>query len=146
MPADQGDYDFDEVPVEDRDTLSMSVTVDISDMDDDDREILEALAALYEQNFKRIVEKNRDYGWSFLVTGEKLTLSEGSPFDNPTRSQAFGLLTRSGDKRERLIENLYGDGDANVSDEPSVTAREAANYMMFLSFVLEHPELAKRLE
>jgi len=144
----QGDYDvdFDRVDVEDRDTLSMSVTVDISDMDDDDREILEALADMYERNFQTLVQKNRDYGWSFLVTGEKLTLSEGSPFDNHTRSQAYGLLSRSGDKRERIIENLYGDGDAAVSDEPSVTAREAANYMMFLSFVLEYPELAKRLQ
>jgi len=146
MPADQDDYDFDEVPVEDRDTLSMSVTVDISDMDDDSKQIFEALADLYERNFQEIVQKNRDYGFSFLVTGEKLTLSDGTPFDSHTRSQAYGLLTRSGDKRERIIENLYGNGDAAVSDEPSVTARESANYMMFLSFVLEYPELAERLE
>ncbi len=110
--GESGKESFEAVDVTDRDTLSMSVTVDISDMDDDSKEIFDVLADIYEQNFKEIVNKNRDYGFSFLVTGQKLTLSEGSPFDNPTRSQAYGLLTREGDKRERIIENLYGDGDA----------------------------------
>jgi len=137
-----GEQGFEKVDPEDRDTITMSVTMDVSDMDDRDKEILSVIADIYEDNFQEIVNKNRDYGFSFLITGQKLTNSPGSPFDNVTRSQAYGLLTRCGDKRERLIENIYGDGDAAVSDEPHVTAREAANYYLFLSFVLEHPELA----
>lgn len=137
--------DFSSVPVQDRDTLSMSVTVDISDMDTHSKQIFEELASIYEDNFMEIVEKNRDYQWSFLTTGEKLSMSDGVPFDNAARAQAFGLLTRSGDKRERLIENIYGDGDANVSDSPATTAREAANYYLFLSLVLDNPELTQVL-
>lgn len=140
------DSSFESVDIEDRDTLSMSVTVDISDMDDDDKEILEALAALYEESFQESVDKSRDYGWSFLVTGEKLTLGDGAPFENHTRSQAYGLLTRSGDKRQRIIQNLYGNGSSEVSDPPCVTAQENANYMMFLALILKHPELTKVLE
>jgi len=97
--AEQGEFDAVE--------LSMSVTVDISGMDDQSKEIFHALADIYEQNFQEIAQKNRDYSWSFLTTGEKLSASGGTPFDNHTRSQAYGLLTRSGDKRERLIENIY---------------------------------------
>lgn len=138
--------EFEAVDVESQDTLTMSVTMDVSDMDSQSKEIFQALSQIYEENFKEVVNKNRDYGWSFLVTGQKLTMSEATAFDNPTRSQAYGLLTRSGDKRERLIENIYGDGDASVSDSPATTAREAANYMLFLSFVLEHPELAQTIE
>ena len=136
---------FDAVDITDRDTLSMSVTVDVAGMDDQQKAILQALASLYEQNFQELVNKNRDYGFSFLTTGTKLTMSDGVPFENPTRSQAYGLLTRSGDKRERLIENIYGNGDAEVSDEPHVTAREASNYYLFLALVLKHPELTTEL-
>jgi len=123
--------------------VTMEVTVDVSDMDDDGRAEIATLAEQYEDSFREVVAKNRDYSWSFLTTGTKLTQSAGTPFDSPTRSQAYGLLTRAGDKRERLVENVYGDGDAAVSDDPSVTAMEAANYYQFLAFILANPTLAK---
>lgn len=128
--------------IENDDVVEVNVAVDTSEMTDQETEVLRCLADTYERNFRELYEKNRDYGWSFLTTGSKLAASEGTPFEHPSRSQAYGLLTRSGDKRERLIENVYGDGDAAVSDDPSTTAREAANYLLFLSFVLENPELA----
>jgi len=78
-----------------------------------------------------------------LTTGAKLAQSEGTPFESAVRSQSYGLLTRIGDKHERLIENVYGDGSQEVSDEPAITAREASNYFQFLSFVLANPQLAE---
>lgn len=127
----------------DRETVTMEVTMDISDMDDTDKEVICELARQYEDSFQSVVEKNRDYSWSFLTTGAKLAQSEGTPFESAVRSQSYGLLTRIGDKHERLIENVYGDGSQEVSDEPAVTAREASNYFQFLSFVLANPRLAE---
>lgn len=127
----------------DRETVTMEVTMDISDMDDTDKEVICALARQYEEAFQEICEKNRDYGFSFLTSGAKLAQSEGTPFESAVRSQSYGLLTRIGDKHERLIENVYGDGSQEVSDEPAITAREASNYFQFLSFVLANPQLAE---
>jgi hypothetical protein len=128
----------------DRETVTMEVTMDISDMDDTDKEVICELARQYEDSFEEVTEKSRDYSWSFLTTGTKLAQSEGTPFESATRCQAFSLLTRIGDKHERLIENVYGDGAAAVSDEADVTAQESANYYHLLSFVLANPQLAEK--
>lgn len=130
------------IETEDRDHVTMEVTVDVTDMDDDAVEVLTKLSSIYEDAFSEVVRKNRDYGFSFLKTGCKLAQTDATPFESAARTQAFGLLTRTGDKRERLLENVYGDGDAAVSDDADVTAMEAANYYVFLSFVLQYPELA----
>jgi hypothetical protein len=124
------------------DVVEVSVAVDTSEMSAEKTEVLAVLADQFEESFHEIYEKNRDYDWSFLASGSKLAASSGTPFEHPARAQAFGLLTRSGDKRERLVENVFGDGEAAVSDEPAVTALEAANYYQFLAFVLSNPELA----
>lgn len=146
--AADGERPFDEmstIPATERDTVRMEVAVDVSDMDAPDRKAINDLANLYEGAFREVVNKSSDYGWSFLKTGKKLAQSDGTPFDSAVRSQSFGILTRVGDKHERLIENLYGDGAAEVSDEPCVTAQEAANYYLLLSFILANPELTAEL-
>ena len=130
------------LPVEDMDHLTMEVTVDVSDLDSIDRRVLRGLADCYEDAFQEVVNKNRDYSYSFLTTGRKLAESDGTPFDSALRSQVFGLVSRIGDKNERLIENVFGDGSAEVSDSPAITAREAANYYLFITFILENPDLA----
>lgn len=134
--------DLSTLSLEDREHVTMEVTVDVSEMDEQDTLVLQALANQYESSFQEVVEKNRDYSWSFLTTGRKLADNDSMPVDSPTRSQVFGLLTRIGDKRERLVENVYGNGSATVSDDPATTAQEAANYWQFVAFVLENPELA----
>jgi len=128
----------------DRTHVTMEVTMPIGDMDDVDKEVICELARQYEDSFREVTKKSRDYSWSFLTTGTKLAQSEGTPFDSSTRCQAFSLLTRIGDKHERLIENVYGDGDAAVSDEADVTAQEAANYYQLLAFVLGNPTLSQK--
>jgi len=138
MPED----DFDTIDSETRQHVTMEATVPVGDMDSQSTQVLQILARQFEDAFNEIVAKNRDYSWSFLRTGAKLAATDGDPFDSPVRSQTYGLLTRSGDKRERLIENVYGDGDASVSDDPATTALEAANYYQFVAFVLDNPELA----
>lgn len=137
--------DMSTVPMEDRDVIRMEVTVDVSDMDKRDREAVSELSQMYESAFQEVVNKNRDYSWSFLRTGRKLASSPATPMTDPIRSQVFGLLTRTGDKRERLLENIYGNGDAAVSDSPATTAMEAANYYFFMAFVLDNPDLAVEL-
>jgi len=140
--TDSGEQEFSTMDRDDGEFVEVSVTVDTSMMGEDETAVLAALADQFEQSFYEIYEKNRDYDWSFLASGTKLASASGTPFEHPARAQAFGLLTRSGDKRERLVENVYGEGDASVSDDPSVTAMEAANYYQFLAFVLDNPELA----
>lgn len=134
--------EMERVDASDTDTITMSVTVDVRDLDTRDVEVLRALARLTEDSFTEIVEKNRDYGFSFLRTGCKLAATKGDPFDSAARSQTYGLLTRAGDKQERLIENVFGDGSDSVSDPAHQTAAECANYWRFAEFVLKHPDLA----
>ncbi len=135
--------DMESIDDTDRTHVTMEVTMEIGDLDDVSKQVICELARQYEDSFRSVVEKNRDYGFSFLTSGAKLAQSEGTPFESAVRSQSYGLLTRIGDKHERLIENVYGDGDAAVSDEPAITAREASNYFQFLSFVLANPQLAE---
>jgi len=127
---------------DDQDHVTMSVTVDVSDMDERDTEVLQELSDLYENSFREVCEKNRDYSWSFLKTGCNLASTESTPFETPVRAQTYGLLTRTGDKRERLKENVFGAGDANVSDPAYKTAAECGNYWMMMSFLLQNPRLA----
>jgi len=138
----EDDADFKTIDAEKKQDVTLAATVDVSDMDAQSTEIIQLLARQFEDAFMEIVQKNRDYSWSFLRTGCKLAATDSDPFDTPIRSQTYGLLTRTGDKRERLIENVYGNGDASVSDDPATTAMEAGNYYFFLSFVLDNPELA----
>jgi len=141
--TDYTDTELHSIDDGDKQHVTMECTMDISDLDAEDKEVICQLARQFEDSFETIVQKNRDYGFSFLTSGKKLTESAGSPFNSPMRSQAFGLLTRTGDKRERLINNVYGNGSAAVSDEPHVTAKEASNYYQFLALVLEQPDLAE---
>jgi len=133
---------MERMTAEDMDQVTLSVTADVSDMEPDETEMMQALATTFEDAFKEVVQKNRDYDWSFLKEAEKLAKSDAYPIDSPTRAQVDGLLHRTGDKRERIMENVYGNGDASVSDEPHVTAMEVANYYFFMSLVLERPDLA----
>lgn len=121
--------------------VTMEVTMNVSGLSSSEREAINCIANHFEYAFSEIVAKNRDYGFSFLKTGDKLANS-ATPFENAVRAQGFGLLTRIGDKHERLIENVYGEGDASVSDDPYVTAIEAANYYHFLALILAEPEIA----
>lgn len=137
-----GQIDPSYIDRDESDAITMSVTVDVRDLDERNRRILRELAAIFEENFREVVNKNRDYDFSFLRTGSKLAATDATPFETAVRSQVYGLLTRSGDKRERVIENVFGDGAAEVSDSPATTARECANYWLFVSLVLSNPELA----
>lgn len=143
--SDYSDPSVERLDADERNHLTMSVTVNVEDMDPDDIERLARLAQMYEDSFMEVVEKNRDYSWSFLRTGEKLADHPSIPLDSTVRSQVFGLLTRSGDKRERFIENVFGNGDSSVSDPPHTTARENANYWLFMALILEDPELCGAL-
>jgi len=126
----------------DKQHVTMECTMDISDLDAEDKEVICQLARQFEDSFAELKNKNDDYGFSFLRAGSKLAQSDGTPFESETRSQVFGLLHRIGDKHERLVENVFGDGSMEVSDPPAVTAQEAANYYQLLSFILANPDLA----
>lgn len=123
--------------------IELHAEVDVRDMDPADAAKIAALAELYEDCFEEVVAKNRDYGWSFLNTARTLAETDATPIDDETRSQVYGLLQRSGDKRERIKENVFGNGDSRVSDTPDETAMEAANYMLFIALCLRHPELTR---
>jgi hypothetical protein len=137
--VDASEFEVHTIDKAESDIVEMHVSVDVSEMDKRNKAVLVELAGIFEDNFKELINKNRDYGFSFLRTGSKLAASEAFPVDSASRAQALGLLTRAGDKRERLIENVFGDGSDAVSDPAHVTAREAANYWLFLSLVLKDP-------
>jgi len=136
------DTDLHSIDDGDKQHVTMECTMDISDLDAEDKEVICQLARQFEDSFAEICRKNRDYSFSFLKTGKKMADSSTIPIDSVPRSNVFTLLTRISDKEERLTENVFGNGSSTVSDEPSVTAREAANYFQFVSFVLANPDLA----
>ena len=136
------DTDLHSIDDGDKQHVTMECTMDISDLDTEDKEVICQLARQFEDSFAELKNKNDDYGFSFLRAGSKLAQSDGTPFESETRSQVFGLLHRIGDKHERLVENVFGDGSMEVSDPPAVTAQEAANYYQLLSFILANPDLA----
>jgi len=138
-------HDLARIDGEDRNHVTMSVTVDVSEHTEREIEAFTELARLYENAFQEVVAKNRDYGFSFLRTGLKLSQTPAYDSGDATRSQIDGLLHRTGDKRERIIENVFGDGDARVSDSPATTAQECANYYVFMALVLSNPDLAVAL-
>jgi len=135
------DTSLSSVDVTDQDHVTMEVTMDISDCSETEKQITNALARQFEESFEELVTKSRDYGYSYAISGRKLAESNGTPFDNPIRSIVYSLLTRKGDKDERLIENVYGDGSQEVSDPPAITAQEAGNYYQLIALVLDNPEL-----
>jgi len=118
------------------DTVTLGVSHDVGDLPEADQELLERLSTLVEESFTEVVAKNRDYGFSFVRTGGKLQQSM-RPDENPSREIVRGLLHRTGDKRERLIENVFGQGSTDVSDTPAQTAQECANYWLFIALVLQ---------
>ena len=140
--TDYSDTELHPIDNEDKQHVTMECTMDISDLDAEDKEVICQLARQFEDSFAELKNKNDDYGFSFLRAGSKLAQSDGTPFESETRSQVFGLLHRIGDKHERLVENVFGDGSMEVSDPPAVTAQEAANYYQLLSFILANPDLA----
>ena len=140
--TDYTNTDLHSIDDDDKQHVTMECTMDISDLDAEDKEVICQLARQFEDSFAEICRKNRDYSFSFLKTGKKMADSSTIPIDSVPRSNVFTLLTRISDKEERLTENVFGNGSSTVSDEPSVTAREAANYFQFVSFVLANPDLA----
>jgi len=146
-----GDDSVSHLEPSQKQTITMEVTVDASHMSDPEREAFQRLATVYEDGFSEVVAKNGDYSWSFLREAKKLAETSGYPIDSVVRAQVSGLLHRSGDKRERLTENVFGDGamfdddESSVSDTPAQTAAEAANYYCFMAFVLDNPSLAAAL-
>ena len=144
-PQEVAGSDMQTIDDKDRTHVTMEVTMDIRDMEPKEKEAICTLARQYEDSFQEIVSKNRDYGFSFLKTGKELADMPATPIDSVVRTQTYGLLTRIGDKRQRLVENVFGGGDASVSDGPEITARESSNYYQFVSFVLANPQLAREL-
>jgi len=133
--AEQGE--FDAVDASDRDTLSMSVTVDISGMDDQSKEIFHALADIYEQNF----QENLAYGFSFVETGREVAMRDGGNFDNPTRATANGLFHRTGDKRSRFYRRMFNNVEDGASDSVGKTAAENANYWFLMALIVDNPDM-----
>jgi len=123
------------------DTLTMEVTVDVSDFDERDREILAALARGYEDSFLEVVEKSRSYGFAFIETGNEIASRPSGQFSNPVRASANGLFHRTGDKRARFYRRMFGDVKDTTEDPVPQTARECGNYWMLLSFLVSHPDL-----
>ncbi|TKX54682.1 hypothetical protein, partial [Halorubrum sp. SP9] len=76
------EIDWDEmstIPMMERDTIRMEVAVDVSDMDTQGKKAINELTDLYEGAFQEVVNKNRDYSWSFLRTGRKLADTPATP-------------------------------------------------------------------
>jgi hypothetical protein len=135
--------EFSRIADDEKQTVTMAVEVDVSDMETEDVKRIKALSKLYEDSFLEVVQKNRGYGFSFLQVGAERANLPGGPFDNEVRAIADGLFTRTKDKRSRFHQMMFTEAEGASSDPLWQTAAENANYWLFMALITKHPDLAK---
>lgn len=134
------DPDKQRIPTEDKRTVSLSTTVDVTDVGAEQIRLFEQFASLYEELFETFVEKNLGYGSSFRHIGTHLAERDGGPFDDPTRAALYAQFTQTGHKRERFHSLVFGDGQDQVKEDPEDTCLDAANYWLFSAYLIRnHP-------
>jgi len=120
-------------------SISISAEVDIDGATEQQRELYEQMAELFEERFELFVEKNLDYGSSFLTAGkvdQALSGEHGGPFDSARESNLYKLFTRIQDKDQRFYQQMFCNGQNRVDESAAETAGDAAVYWLMVEWLL----------
>lgn len=114
--------------------LVLFANIDTMDATDEQKEMYDEMASLYEQNFKTFVRKNMDYGSSFLTSGE-IDMVYGDVWENSRQANLYKTFTRIQDKNQRFYNLAFDGGSDHVGEDLQEVALDAANYWMMIAWL-----------
>lgn len=102
------------------------------------RQMYSEMASLFAEAFGTFMQKNVDYGSSFLTAGQvEQALDQGDgPFDSVQESNLYKLFTRIQDKDQRFYNLVFGGGEDHVGEAAAETAQDAAVYWFMVTWLL----------
>jgi len=115
--------------------------IDSDQMSDQQREMYEQMADIFEKRFETFVQKNLDYGSSFLTAGEvdqALSGEHGGPFATQTEANLYKLFTRIQDKDQRFYQQTFCGGQDLVDEGTAETAGDAGVYWLMVEWLIRH--------
>jgi hypothetical protein len=123
-------------------TVTLSMEVEAPGASEQQLEMYQEMAALFEDRFETFISKNLDYDSSFLTAGkvEQALDSGDGPFDSERQSNLYKLFTRIQDKDQRFYSLVFGSGEDLVDEPAAETAGDAAVYWFMVNWLLEHHE------
>jgi len=119
-------------------TVTLTTTVDTTGATDEQQQMYEEMARLFENRFALFVNKNLDYDSSFLSAGkvEQALDSGGGPFDSVTEANLYKLFTRIQDKDQRFYSLAFTDNEDRVGETAAETAGDAAVYWLMVEWLI----------
>lgn len=121
------------------DTVTLEVEVDVDGATDEQVEMYEEMADIFEDRFALFVQKNLDYDSSFLSAGkvEQALDSGGGPFDTEREANLYKLFTRIQDKDQRFYSLAFTGNEDRVGESAAETAGDAGVYWFMVQWLIE---------
>ena len=119
------------------------LSVEVPDgADDEQHRLFEEMSELFEERLQLFIDKNVDYGSSFLTAGEVEQVLDdgGGPFDSTEDANLYKLFTRIQDKNQRFYQQAFGGGEQRVDESAAETAGDAAVYWFMVNWLLSYGE------
>jgi len=119
-------------------SITLEAEVEVHGATEQQVEMYHEMATLFEERFALFVEKNLDYGSSFLTAGNiDMELSNGDgPFSDSKEANLYKLFTRIQDKNQRFYQQVFCGGDDHVGEAAAETAGDAAVYWFMVNWLL----------
>jgi hypothetical protein len=120
------------------DTVTLEIEVEVPGATEEQVAMYRDMADIFEQRFQTFVEKNLDYGSSFLTAGEvDMALGGGEgPFDTMREANLYKLFTRIQDKNQRFYQQAFCGGDNLVGEDLAETAGDAMVYWAMVNWLV----------
>lgn len=114
--------------------------IDKDQMSEEQREMYEQMARIFEERFETFVQKNLDYDSSFLSAGEvEQALDSGDgPFDSAFDANLYKVFTRIQDKDQRFYSLAFANNADHVGEDASETAGDAGVYWFMVEWMLRY--------
>lgn len=120
--------------------VRLELEVEAPGATDEQLEMYDEMAGIFAERFETFVQKNLDYGSSFLTAGEVddvLDPGDG-PFDTAREANLYKLFTRIQDKDQRFYNLVFANADDKVGEKPAETAGDAGVYWFMSEWLLRH--------
>jgi hypothetical protein len=122
--------------------VGLHIDVTVEGASDEQIQMYEEMARLFEDRFALFVRKNLDYDSSFLSAGKvEQALDNGDgPFDSEREANLYKLFTRIQDKDQRFYSLAFTNNEDRVGEDAAETAGDAAVYWFMVNWLLTHDE------